>query len=100
MSDVNIVAVREILDISAPKDCKVIYLNDNETSFEFVQGSLMQYFDYEETSAKDKTLEIHDAGSSVVAVLPFEIAEQRGVEVLVSARHNGFPTFEIKLEQE
>ncbi len=60
----------------------------------------MQYFDYEETSAKDKTLEIHDAGSSVVAVLPFEIAEQRGVEVLVSARHNGFPTFEIKLEQE
>jgi ATP-dependent Clp protease adapter protein ClpS len=45
-------------------------------------------------------MEVHEAGSSVVAVLPFEIAEQRGVEVLVSARHNGFSTFEIKLEQE
>jgi len=99
MSDA-IVAVREILKISPPKDCKVIYLNDNETSFEFVQGSLMQYFDYDESGATDKTMEVHEAGSSVVAVLPFEIAEQRGVEVLVSARHNGFPTFEIKLEQE
>jgi ATP-dependent Clp protease adapter protein ClpS len=60
----------------------------------------MQYFDYTESNASNKTMEVHEAGSSVVAVLPFEIAEQRGVEVLVSARHNGFSTFEIKLEQE
>ena len=99
MADTSI-ALREILDISPPKDCKVIYLNDSQTSFEFVQGSLMQYFDYTETNASNKTMEVHEAGSSVVAVLPFEIAEQRGVEVLVSARHNGFSTFEIKLEQE
>ena len=49
--------------------------------------------------AENRAVEIHDKGSSVVAILPFEIAEQRGVEVLVAARHQGYP-LEIKLEQE
>ena len=46
-----------------------------------------------------KSVEISDQGAGIVAVLPFELAEQKGVEVLVSARNNGFP-LEVKLEQE
>ena len=42
-------------------------------------------------------MEINDKGSGVVALLPFEIAEQKGVEVLLSARNQGYP-LEIKLE--
>jgi ATP-dependent Clp protease adapter protein ClpS len=34
----------------------------------------------------------------VVAIMPFEIAEQKGVEVLMKARHQGFP-LEVRLEQ-
>jgi ATP-dependent Clp protease adapter protein ClpS len=85
-------------DLEPPKDYKVIYINDDRTSFEFVSGSLIQYFDYNTDTANTKTAEIHSKGSSVVAILPFEEAEQKGVEVVMSARHNGFP-LEVRLEQ-
>jgi ATP-dependent Clp protease adapter protein ClpS len=41
--------------------------------------------------------EIHEAGSGIVAILPFEVAEQKGVEVLLQARNQGYP-LEVKLE--
>ena len=91
--------VREVLDIEPPKDYKVIYVNDDQTSFEFVSESLINVFDYAVSDADDKTIEIHEAGASVVAVLPFEIAEQKGVEVLLEARKQGYP-LQVKLETE
>lgn len=89
--------VREIRDIDPPKDYKVIYVNDDVTTFEFVIDSLVNVFTYTDTDAENKAMQISEEGSSVVAVLPFEIAEQKGVEVLVSARNQGFP-LEVKLE--
>ena len=41
--------------------------------------------------------DIHEKGSAVVAVLPYEMAEQKGVEVTVMARGAGFP-LQVKLE--
>ena len=90
--------VRPILDdIQPPKDYKVIYLNDNVTTFEFVTDSLVNKFSYQEHDADNKAHEINEKGSGVVALLPFEVAEQKGVEVLLSARNQGYP-LEIKLE--
>ncbi len=89
--------VRPIINIEPPKDFKVIYLNDDVTTYEFVIESLTNIFDYEEMDADSKALEINDEGASVVAVLPFEVAEQKGVEVLLSARNQGYP-LEVKLE--
>ena len=48
-------------------------------------------------TAKHITEDIHASGSAVVAVLPYEVAEQKGIEITVSARTNGFP-LQIKLE--
>jgi ATP-dependent Clp protease adapter protein ClpS len=42
---------------------------------------------------------IHDQGSAVVAVLPYEIAEQKGIEVTLDARSQGFP-LQVKVEAE
>ena len=92
------VTIKSFLDLDAPKDYQIIYLNDDVTTFEFVTDSLVKIFDYEEQPAQEKATQINDTGSSVVAVLPFEIAEQKGVEVLVAARNLGFP-LEVKLEQ-
>lgn len=89
--------VRPVLNIEPPKDYKVIYLNDDVTTYEFVIESLTNVFAYDETDAHEKSLEINDQGAGVVAVLPFEIAEQKGVEVLMSARNQGYP-LEVKLE--
>jgi len=92
------VTIKSVLDLDAPKDYQIIYLNDDVTTFEFVTDSLVKIFDYEEQPAQEKATQINDTGSSVVAVLPFEIAEQKGVEVLVAARNLGYP-LEVRLEQ-
>jgi ATP-dependent Clp protease adaptor protein ClpS len=76
---------------------KVIYINDNQTSMEFVINSLVEHFDYSTTTAEKITTDIHQAGAAVVAVLPYEMAEQKGIEVTVSARSEGYP-LQIKLE--
>ena len=76
--------------IKEPPMYKVIYVNDDETSMEFVVTSLVEYFDYTLQLANEKTVEVHEAGSASVAILPYEIAEQKGVEVTLSARNSGY----------
>ena len=83
--------------IKEPPMYKVIYLNDNQTTMEFVIESLVEFFDYTETTAMTITEDIHEAGSAVVAVLPYEIAEQKGIEVTMFARSQSYP-LQIKLE--
>jgi ATP-dependent Clp protease adaptor protein ClpS len=78
---------------------RVVYLNDNATSMEFVVESLVEYFEYTPETAEQITIDIHEDGSACVAVLPYEIAEQKGVEVTVSARAQNYP-LQIKLEPE
>lgn len=85
------------LDIKEPPLFKVIYINDNQTSIEFVIESLIEHFDYTEPTAHEITLNIHESGSAVVAVLPFELAEQKGIEVTLHARAQSYP-LQIKLE--
>lgn len=86
-------------DIKEPPMFKLIYLNDNQTSMDFVIESLIDIFEYSPITAEKITIDIHEAGSAVVAVLPYEMAEQKGVEVTVSARASGYP-LQVKLEAE
>jgi len=85
------------LELAPPPDYKVIYLNDDETTFEFVIDSLKTTFDYADDPAVDKAMEINESGAGVVAVMPFELAESKGVEVLHKARTEGYP-LEVRLE--
>jgi ATP-dependent Clp protease adaptor protein ClpS len=87
------------LSIKEPQLFRVIYINDETTTVEFVIETLKSIFDYSEEQAEEITINIHKDGSAVVAVLPFEIAEQKGIEVTVLARNNGFP-LQVKLEAE
>lgn len=86
-------------DLKEPPMFKVIYLNDNQTTMEFVIDTLMNFFDYNTETAVLITQDIHTEGSAVVAVLPYEIAEQKGVEVTIYARSQDFP-LQVKLEPE
>lgn len=85
--------------VKPPKMYKVIYVNDEVTTVDFVKETLMLFFDYNSEDAEYITLDIHNNGSAVVAILPYELAEQKGIEVTTLARNNGFPLL-IKLEQE
>ena len=86
-------------DVNEPPMFRVIYLNDNLTSAEFVVESLVSVFSYNNDTALQITENIHNEGSAVVAVLPYEIAEQKGVEVTMSARSQNYP-LQLKLEPE
>ena len=91
--------IKPNLTLEEPPLFKIIYLNDDVTSMEFVVSSLIEYFNYTDDTAETITKDIHDKGSAVVAVLPYEIAEQKGIEVTLDARAKGYP-LQIKVEAE
>lgn len=85
------------LNIPEPPNYRVIYINDEKTSMEFVIETLKVVFHYDEGAAHALTMQVHEEGSAVVAVLPYELAEQKGIEVTMLARNNGFP-LQVKIE--
>jgi len=96
------VEIRERIAIKekykAPSQYHVVYLNDDLTTFEFVMETLTAIFDYSDSAAEEMTKRIHDEDRAIVATLPHEIAEQKGIEVTLLARQHGFP-LQIKLEE-
>ena len=91
--------IKPLQDVKEPPMYRVVYLNDSKTTYEFVVESLIEYFDYTVDTAAQITVDIHEAGSAIVAVLPYEIAEQKGIEITMLARAQSYP-LQIKLEPE
>ena len=87
------------LNIQEPPQYRVIYINDESTTQEFVVETLKIIFNYDEGAATALTMQVHEEGSAVVAVMPYELAEQKGIEVTMLARNNGFP-LQVKIEQD
>ncbi len=87
------------VSLQPPKLWKVVFLNDDQTPMELVIELLTKIFRHTETSAKEVTLEIHETGSGIAGIYPYEIAEQKGIEATGVARQNGSP-LRIQVEQE
>ena len=97
MATDTIVRTRPLVEVKEPPLYRVIYINDESTTMEFVIETLVLIFSYDHDEAEQTTLKIHKEGSAVVAVLPYEIAEQKGIEVSILAKRNGYPLV-VKLE--
>lgn len=93
----TITRVKPSTNLKEPGLYNVLYINDEVTTMEFVMNSLISVFNHSPEVAEEITMNIHSAGSAVVATLPFEMAEQKGVEVTRMARSAGFP-LDVKLE--
>ena len=91
--------IKPNLALQEPPLFRVIYMNDEVTSMEFVVDSLCEFFSYNPDTASQITTDIHANGSAIVAVLPYEIAEQKGIEVTLDARSKGFP-LQVRVEAE
>ena len=91
--------IKPLEAVKEPPMFRVVYLNDNATSMEFVVESLVEYFEYTPETAEQITIDIHEDGSACVAVLPYEIAEQKGIEVTMLARAQSYP-LQIRVEPE
>mgnify|MGYP003634147804 FL=1 len=85
--------------VKEPSKFKVIFADDNETPMEFVVELLIGIFRHSSETARTLTMNIHDAGSAIVGLYGFEIAEQKALEATRISRESGFP-LQVVIEKE
>ncbi len=85
------VATEEELEAREPRRYKVLLLNDDYTTMEFVVMILMTVFHHPEARAVEIMLAVHHEGAGVAGVYPFEVAETKVGKVHDLARQNEFP---------
>jgi ATP-dependent Clp protease adaptor protein ClpS len=82
-----------------PKKYKVLILNDDYTSMEFVIDILMTIFHKSYQEAEVIMLEVHKKDKGVCGVYTHEIAETKVMQVHKQARDSGFP-LRAQMEEE
>ena len=78
-------------DVEEPPMYKVMLLNDDYTTMEFVVEVLMYVFQKSTDEAMRIMLNVHRVGIGVCGVYPYEVAETKVDTVENLARENGFP---------
>lgn len=89
--DEHSVLERERSAIKPPSLYKVIVLNDDFTTMEFVIEVLSTFFDMDLMRATQIMLKIHHEGSAVCGLYPRDIAETKVVQVSAFATQHGHP---------
>ncbi|MCX7633103.1 MAG: ATP-dependent Clp protease adapter ClpS [Turneriella sp.] len=74
-----------------PKLYKVILLNDDYTTMDFVVFILIKYFQKSPAEATRIMLKVHHEGSGIAGIYPREIAETKVRQVMDHAAREGFP---------
>jgi len=82
-----------------PNKYKVLILNDDYTSMEFVINILIKIFHKSYEEAQNIMLEVHEKEKGVCGVYTHEIAETKIMQVHKNARDSGFP-LRAEMEEE
>ena len=77
--------------IKKPEFYEVILLNDDFTTMEFVVKVLQLFFNMTKATANKIMLKIHNEGSAVCGVYPYEVAETKVMQVINFAKQNQYP---------
>lgn len=85
------VATRSRADVTEPPMFKVLLLNDNYTTMEFVVFILEKVFRKPAEQAQQIMLAVHRDGAGVAGVYTKEIAETKAAVAQNLARQNQFP---------
>ena len=78
-------------EVDEPPMYKVMLLNDDYTTMEFVVEVLVYVFQKSAEQATQIMLNVHRSGVGVCGIYPLEIAETKVDTVLKLAKENGFP---------
>ena len=78
-------------EVAEPPMYRVMLLNDDYTTMEFVVEVLVYVFQKSSEEAMRIMLNVHRDGVGVCGVYPYEVAETKVDTVGVLARENGFP---------
>jgi ATP-dependent Clp protease adaptor protein ClpS len=82
---------RQKLKLQRPKLYKVLLLNDDYTTMEFVVALLIHVFHHDEASAQAIMLHIHENGVGVAGVYTYEVAETKVAMVMELAEKAEYP---------
>src|SRR5918992_3390826 len=74
-----------------PELYKVLLLNDDYTTMDFVIEVLETIFNKQPAEAYRIMMMVHTQGKGLCGVYPHEIAETKVASVIETARDNGFP---------
>lgn len=78
-------------EVAEPPMYRVMLLNDDYTTMEFVVEVLVYVFQKSSEEAMQIMLNVHRSGVGVCGIYPYEIAETKVDTVETLARENGFP---------
>ena len=70
---------------------KVVVLNDDYTTMEFVVDALMSVFQRSPAEAYQIMMHVHTTGRGIAGVYPWEVAETKTDTVIARAREAGYP---------
>jgi len=86
-------AVRERLETEKkqPRLYKVLLLNDDYTTMEFVVLVLEEVFQKSPAEAFRIMMQVHVNGRGLAGIYPWEVAETKAETVISMAREAGFP---------
>ena len=82
---------RDKEELKEPKMYRVLLLNDDYTTMDFVVAVLESIFQKSPSDATRIMLEVHQKGSGVCGVYPKEIAEAKITAVELRAQEEDFP---------
>jgi ATP-dependent Clp protease adaptor protein ClpS len=96
MSDVERSTGGEVLErtrqeTKKPELFKVLLINDDYTTMEFVVDVLETIFHKQPAEAYRIMMMVHTQGKGLCGVYPHEVAETKVTTVIERARENGFP---------
>ena len=74
-----------------PKLYKVVLLNDDYTTMEFVIHVLEEVFQKSPAESYQIMMHVHVNGRGIAGVYPWEVAETKAETVVTMARDSGFP---------
>ncbi|OBV28396.1 hypothetical protein BKN38_00535 [Helicobacter sp. CLO-3] len=79
------------LSLETPKMVRVVLLNDNYTTMEFVVWVLQNIFAKSHDEAVKITLEVHQNGKGICGIYPYDIGESKTQETILAAEQAKFP---------
>ena len=93
------IELNDELEVQEPKKYKVLLLNDNYSTMDFVIDILVKIFKKSTDEATVIMLNIHNNGKEICGVYTNEIASTKVMQVKNLARQKGFPLKAIMEEE-
>jgi len=91
--------LQDSIEVEEPKKYKVLLLNDDYSTMDFVIDVLTKVFRKTNDESTNIMLNIHNHGKDICGVYTHEISATKVAQVKTMARDNGFPLKAVMEEE-